>query len=126
MSPAAGTSLQLVISTGVFGDRYEEILKRYGAQVTVLDKLTYAGTLTNLAEVAGSPRFRFVEGDVCDADLVKNCTVDFADLGQFKSVFFTNDPDADFNGTASPFSYVAWDQTTGTAGGLADAGWVLA
>ncbi len=41
-----------------------------GAQVTVLDKLTYAGTLTNLAEVADSPRYRFVEGDICDADLV--------------------------------------------------------
>ena len=30
-------------------------------------------------------------------------------------------PDADFNGTVYPFKIVAWDQTTGTAGGLADA-----
>ena len=42
-----------------------------GAEVTVLDKLTYAGTLTNLTEVADSPRYRFVEGDICDADLVR-------------------------------------------------------
>lgn len=42
-----------------------------GAEVTVLDKLTYAGTLSNLADVSGSPRYRFVEGDICDGDLVR-------------------------------------------------------
>jgi dTDP-glucose 4,6-dehydratase len=41
-----------------------------GAEVTVLDKLTYAGTLTNLTEVAHSPRYRFVHGDICDRDLL--------------------------------------------------------
>lgn len=41
-----------------------------GAQVTVLDKLTYAGCLDNLAPVADSPRYTFVEGDICDAALV--------------------------------------------------------
>jgi dTDP-glucose 4,6-dehydratase len=41
-----------------------------GADVTVLDKLTYAGTLTNLTEVADSPRYRFVEGDICDRALL--------------------------------------------------------
>ena len=41
-----------------------------GASVTVLDKLTYAGTMTNLTDVADSDRFRFVEGDICDADLL--------------------------------------------------------
>jgi dTDP-glucose 4,6-dehydratase len=41
-----------------------------GAEVTVLDKLTYAGTLTNLTEVADSPRYRFVEGDICDRALL--------------------------------------------------------
>ncbi|MDA1017748.1 MAG: hypothetical protein O3A00_25230, partial [Planctomycetota bacterium] len=30
-------------------------------------------------------------------------------------------PDPDYNGVAFPFSVVAWDQTTGVAGGLADA-----
>ena len=37
---------------------------------TVLDKLTYAGNLANLAPVADSPRYRFVQGDICDAELV--------------------------------------------------------
>jgi dTDP-glucose 4,6-dehydratase len=35
----------------------------------VLDKLTYAGTLTNLSEVSSS-NFEFIEGDICDAELV--------------------------------------------------------
>jgi dTDP-glucose 4,6-dehydratase len=38
-----------------------------GAQVTVFDKLTYAGNLANLAAVAASPRYRFVRGDICSA-----------------------------------------------------------
>ena len=39
------------------------------SEVTVLDKLTYAGTLTNLSEL---PRgnFRFIQGDICDQDLI--------------------------------------------------------
>ncbi|MEJ3651978.1 dTDP-glucose 4,6-dehydratase [Actinomycetes bacterium KLBMP 9759] len=36
------------------------------AEVVVLDLLTYAGTLTNLAECEGSPRMRFVQGDIRD------------------------------------------------------------
>jgi dTDP-glucose 4,6-dehydratase len=41
-----------------------------GAEVTVLDKLTYAGNRANLAPVAGSERLRFVHGDICDASVV--------------------------------------------------------
>src|SRR5439155_20951587 len=33
-------------------------------QVTVLDKLTYAGNLANLEDVAGNPRYRFLRGDI--------------------------------------------------------------
>jgi dTDP-glucose 4,6-dehydratase len=36
------------------------------AEVTVFDKLTYAGNLDNLAPVADHPRYRFVQGDICD------------------------------------------------------------
>jgi dTDP-glucose 4,6-dehydratase len=43
-----------------------------GAHVTVLDKLTYAGCLDNLAPVADSPRYSFVQGDICDVDLVND------------------------------------------------------
>ena len=41
-----------------------------GAEVVVLDKLTYAGNEANLAEVADDPGLRFVRGDICDRDLV--------------------------------------------------------
>ncbi|MFF0200757.1 dTDP-glucose 4,6-dehydratase [Streptomyces sp. NPDC005017] len=40
--------------------------------ITVLDKLTYAGTLTNLPDE--HPRLRFVRGDICDAALVDKLT----------------------------------------------------
>ena len=39
------------------------------SKITILDKLTYAGTLTNLAEVQ-SGRYEFIKGDICDSDLV--------------------------------------------------------
>ncbi len=39
-------------------------------QVTVLDALTYAGNLANLADVKDNPRFSFVQGDINDAGVV--------------------------------------------------------
>jgi dTDP-glucose 4,6-dehydratase len=41
-----------------------------GATVVVLDKLTYAGNLANLAEFEGDPRYRFVHGDICNPEVV--------------------------------------------------------
>jgi dTDP-glucose 4,6-dehydratase len=41
-----------------------------GADVTVLDKLTYSGNMANLDPVAGDPRFTFVPGDICDSSLL--------------------------------------------------------
>ncbi|MFB8072883.1 dTDP-glucose 4,6-dehydratase [Streptomyces californicus] len=46
-----------------------------GADVTVLDKLTYAGNPANLAAVAGRPGFRLVSGDIADAPLVRELLV---------------------------------------------------
>ncbi|HSK28017.1 MAG TPA: dTDP-glucose 4,6-dehydratase [Jiangellales bacterium] len=40
------------------------------ADVVVLDKLTYAGNLANLAPVADDRRLTVVEGDICDVTLV--------------------------------------------------------
>ena len=39
-------------------------------RIVNLDKLTYAGNLSNLEAVASDPRYRFVHGDICDAELV--------------------------------------------------------
>jgi dTDP-glucose 4,6-dehydratase len=43
-----------------------------GDTVVNLDKLTYAGNPANLADVAGSPRYRFVHGDICDPKVVRD------------------------------------------------------
>ncbi len=39
--------------------------------VVNLDKLTYAGNLENLVGVAADPRYCFVQGDVCDRELLR-------------------------------------------------------
>ena len=46
-------------------DQFQEI-----SSVLVLDKLTYAGKLSNLSGVANNPNFEFVQGDICDTELV--------------------------------------------------------
>jgi dTDP-glucose 4,6-dehydratase len=51
------------------GGRYPGLV---GAEVVVLDLLTYAGTLTNLTEVADS--VRFVRGDIRDPETVASVT----------------------------------------------------
>ena len=38
--------------------------------VVNLDKLTYAGNLNNLRDCIGLPNYEFVQGDICDADLL--------------------------------------------------------
>ncbi|MCH9815696.1 MAG: dTDP-glucose 4,6-dehydratase, partial [Actinomycetia bacterium] len=40
------------------------------AEVTVLDALTYAGNKANLAQIADSPRYRFIHGDIADSELL--------------------------------------------------------
>lgn len=47
------------------------VLANTDAAVTVLDKLTYAGSLASL-EGLPEDRFRFVQGDICDAELVSD------------------------------------------------------
>jgi dTDP-glucose 4,6-dehydratase len=52
---------------GFIGSHLVDILlERSGTDVTVLDKLTYAGTRLNLAHHETDPRFRFVRGDVAE------------------------------------------------------------
>ncbi|MCD4687921.1 MAG: dTDP-glucose 4,6-dehydratase [Desulfuromonadaceae bacterium] len=41
-----------------------------------LDKLTYAGNPQNLADIADDPRYRFVQGDICDASLIEQLFAD--------------------------------------------------
>ena len=46
-------------------------------EVLNFDKLTYAGTLSTVERVAQSNRYRFVQGDVCDADAVRDAIMEF-------------------------------------------------
>ena len=41
-------------------------------RIVNLDKLTYAGNPANLADLAGDSRYVFVQGDVCDAKVVRD------------------------------------------------------
>ncbi|HMH16086.1 MAG TPA: dTDP-glucose 4,6-dehydratase [Edaphobacter sp.] len=41
-----------------------------GGPVVNLDKLTYAGNPANLASVQDDPAYTFIQGDICDAELV--------------------------------------------------------
>ena len=48
------------------------ILNKYpDYEVVVYDKLTYAGNLDNLRDVAENPRYTFIQGDICDSALVE-------------------------------------------------------
>jgi dTDP-glucose 4,6-dehydratase len=44
--------------------------------IICLDQLTYAGSLDNLGGLPGPPRLRFVQGDVCDQELVRRLLVE--------------------------------------------------
>ena len=43
-----------------------------GRRVVNLDKLTYAGCLASLADIENQPDYLFVQGDVCNDDLVRS------------------------------------------------------
>lgn len=49
------------------------MLKKYkDIRIINLDKLTYAGNLENLKSIEGDSRHIFVQGDICDAELVSS------------------------------------------------------
>ncbi|MBI4594363.1 MAG: dTDP-glucose 4,6-dehydratase [Candidatus Rokubacteria bacterium] len=68
--------MQLLVTggAGFIGSNFIRWVLQHHPEDSVvnLDKLTYAGNPANLADVAGSPRYRFVHGDVCDAALVRD------------------------------------------------------
>ncbi|MFN8076532.1 MAG: dTDP-glucose 4,6-dehydratase [Kineosporiaceae bacterium] len=74
------TGVKLVVTggAGFIGSHFVRTLlsggypEFVGAEVTVLDKLTYAGNLANLDPVKDSPGLRFVHGDILDQGLVRD------------------------------------------------------
>ncbi len=59
---------------GFIGSNFIHYFLRKYAKVLVvnLDKLTYAGDLENLNEVNQNPRYKFIQGDICDRPLVEH------------------------------------------------------
>lgn len=56
---------------GFIGSHFARIrLREHGDEVTVLDKLTYAGRRENLTDLQDDPRFRFLHGAIEDPDAV--------------------------------------------------------
>ena len=55
---------------GFLGSAVVRLAIAQGHEVVVLDALTYAACLDNLAPVSGSDKYRFVEGDICDRALL--------------------------------------------------------
>ena len=72
--------MQTILITGGAGfigsNFIRHLLERSDDQVINLDKLTYAGNLDNLRDIEDSPRYRFVEGDICDRELVGRLMAD--------------------------------------------------
>ncbi len=66
-------SLLITGGAGFIGSNFvHHVLDKYpDHEVVVYDKLTYAGNLDNLQDVADDPRYSFVRGDICDMELVQ-------------------------------------------------------
>ncbi len=58
-------------AAGFIGSNYVRwVLANSDDQITVFDKLTYAGNLDNIRDVLDDRRCRFVQADICDQDAV--------------------------------------------------------
>lgn len=58
---------------GFIGSNFvRAVMEHSDWNVIVLDSLTYAGNLRNIADIMGNPRLTFVRGDICDSQTVRN------------------------------------------------------
>ena len=65
-------SILVTGAAGFIGSNYvTHYVPGSAAQWAVLDKLTYAGNLNNISSLEGLPNYTFVQGDICDKDLLK-------------------------------------------------------
>lgn len=55
---------------GFIGTNFVYYITSKGYNVTVLDKLTYAGGKDNLEPLIAEGKVKFIEGDICDKDIV--------------------------------------------------------
>jgi len=66
------TKLLVTGGSGFIGSNFIRfaLRQRDDIEIVNLDKLTYAGNLDNLTDLEDEPRYRFVKGDIADAELV--------------------------------------------------------
>lgn len=57
-------------AAGFIGSHFAIKVCEMGDRVIILDNLTYAANLDNLKSIKDNPNYRFIEGDICDFDLV--------------------------------------------------------
>ena len=76
--------------------------KNSSTKVVNLDKLTYAGDLTNLNEINAHPNYTFVHGDICDYTLTKKL---FKDYGINGVINFAAESHVD-NSIDSPVQFI--------------------
>ena len=80
------TTLLITGGAGFIGSCFiRHILNKYPSyKVINLDALTYCGNLANLKDVENNPKYRFVHGNICDKNLVReliseaDCVINFA------------------------------------------------
>lgn len=77
----AGTFNRRCIVTGGAGfigsALVRHLVRDTEATVLVIDKLTYAGNMDSLEEVSGSPRYSFLQADICDQVAMDRAFADF-------------------------------------------------
>jgi dTDP-glucose 4,6-dehydratase len=69
-SQSDSSPLLVTGGAGFIGSNFVLDMVAAGRAVVNLDKLTYAGNPANLAAIHGSPLYTFVQGDICDAELI--------------------------------------------------------
>lgn len=80
------TTLLITGGAGFIGSCFiRHILNKYPSyKVINLDALTYCGNLANLKDIENNPKYRFVHGNICDKNLVReliseaDCVINFA------------------------------------------------
>lgn len=67
-------SMLVTGGAGFIGSNFIRHVLAQEPQINIinLDKLTYAGTLDNLNDLPNAERYHFIQGDICDAQLVKH------------------------------------------------------
>lgn len=68
---------------GFIGTNFVYYITGKGYNVTVLDKLTYAGGKDNLEPLIAEGKVNFIQGDICDAESVKHSLSDAEEVIHF-------------------------------------------